>query len=204
MNSWPTRARSLTTKGGSLVEVAHALVLFRDGHCLEVMNIASGLEVATDQEEIYFVLLLGFQPLNVTVDCVKLPVAAAFHGNLACNRSVTTLIVCGILNSRLSNLHLPSRFDGSRQSTEPRPMGKFSGLSAAFAVADAEPKRSLSTGPLTFRTHLIQSADHTGMARAPPHHPPALHNRIFFCRPEKHAIEHPSRSFFPSLRCMAS
>ena len=90
------------------MEVAHALVLWGDGHCLEVMAIACGLEVATDQEEIYFVLLLGFQPLNVTVDCVKLPVAAALYGNLDCNRSVTTLMICGILNSRLSNLHIPA------------------------------------------------------------------------------------------------
>jgi hypothetical protein len=100
LNSWPP------TREGSLVEVGHALVLWGDGHCLEVMAIACGLEVATDQEEIYFVLLLGFQPLNVTVDCVKLPVAAALYGNLDCNRSVRTLMICGILNSRLSNLHV--------------------------------------------------------------------------------------------------
>ncbi len=51
------------------------------------MVIACGLEIATDQEEIYIVLLLGFQGLNVTVDCVKLAVAAAFNGNLAWTRS---------------------------------------------------------------------------------------------------------------------
>lgn len=44
----------------SLVKVAHVPVLIGDGHCLEVMAIASGLEIATDQEEIYLVLLLGF------------------------------------------------------------------------------------------------------------------------------------------------
>jgi len=65
-----------------LVEVAHVLVLLGDGHCLEVMVIACGLEITTDQEEIYFVLLLGFQPLNVAVDCVKLAVAAALYGDL--------------------------------------------------------------------------------------------------------------------------
>jgi len=70
------------------------------------MVIACGLEIATDQEEIYFDLLLGLQTLNVTVDGVKLPVAAAFHGNLAWNRSATTLMMCGTLNSPLSNLHL--------------------------------------------------------------------------------------------------
>lgn len=52
-------------------------------------------------------------------------------------------------------------------------MGKFSGISATFAVADAEPKRSSlmisSTGPLTFRTHLIQSADHARITHLPPH-----------------------------------
>jgi hypothetical protein len=57
---------------------------------LEVMVIACGLEIATDQEEIYFELLLGLQSLNVTVDRVKLPMAAAFHGNLAWNRSVSS------------------------------------------------------------------------------------------------------------------
>jgi hypothetical protein len=47
------------------------------------MVIARGLEIATDQEEIYFELLLGLQPLDVTVDRVKLAVAASFYGNLA-------------------------------------------------------------------------------------------------------------------------
>jgi hypothetical protein len=73
---------TLTTGDDSLVEVAHVLVLLGDGHCLEVMVIACGLEITTDQEEIYFVLLLGFQPLNVAVDCVKLAVAAALYGDL--------------------------------------------------------------------------------------------------------------------------
>jgi hypothetical protein len=45
---------------GLLVEVAHALVLLRHSHCFEVVFIADGLEIATDQEQIYFVLLLGF------------------------------------------------------------------------------------------------------------------------------------------------
>jgi hypothetical protein len=47
------------------------------------MFIACGLEIATDKEEIYFELLLRLEPLDMTVDRVKLPVAAAFHGNLA-------------------------------------------------------------------------------------------------------------------------
>ena len=50
---------------------------------MEVMFIACGLEIATDQEEIYFELVLGLQTLNVAVDRVKLAVAAAFDGNLA-------------------------------------------------------------------------------------------------------------------------
>jgi hypothetical protein len=70
------------------------------------MVIACGLEIATDEEEIYFELLLGLETLNVTVDRVKLPMAAAFHGNLAWNQSVSTLLMCGTLNSPLSNLHL--------------------------------------------------------------------------------------------------
>jgi hypothetical protein len=70
------------------------------------MVVACGLEIATDQEEIYFELLLGLQTLNVSVDRVELPVAAAFHGNLAWNRSVSALMMCGTLNSALSNLHL--------------------------------------------------------------------------------------------------
>jgi len=52
------------------------------------MVIACGLEIATDQEDIYFELLLGLQALDVTVDRVKLPVAATFYGNLAWSRSV--------------------------------------------------------------------------------------------------------------------
>ena len=76
----------MRTRDDSLVKVAHVLVLLGDGHCLEVMVIACGLEIATDQEEIYFVLLLGFQPLNVAVDCVKLAMAATFYGDLWRNR----------------------------------------------------------------------------------------------------------------------
>jgi hypothetical protein len=53
---------------------------------LEVIVIACSLEIATDQEEIYFEPLLGLQPLNVSVDRVKLAMAAAFYGNLAWNR----------------------------------------------------------------------------------------------------------------------
>ena len=49
---------------------------------MEVMVIAGCLEIATDQEEIYFEPLLGLQPLNVTIDRVKLSVAATFYGNL--------------------------------------------------------------------------------------------------------------------------
>ena len=52
------------------MEVGHVLVLFGDGHCLEVMVVACGLEIATDKEEIYFELVLRLQPLNVTVDRV--------------------------------------------------------------------------------------------------------------------------------------
>lgn len=55
------------------------------------MVVACGLEIATDQEEIYFELLLGLQTLNVSVYRVELPVAAAFYGNLAWKRSVTAL-----------------------------------------------------------------------------------------------------------------
>jgi hypothetical protein len=70
------------------------------------MVIACGLEIATDQEEIYFELLLGLQTLNMTVDRVELAMAAAFHGNLAWNRSASALVMCGTLNGPLSNLHL--------------------------------------------------------------------------------------------------
>jgi hypothetical protein len=68
------------------VEVAHSLVLLRHGHCLEVMVIADGLKISTYQEQIYFVLLLGFQLLNVAVNRVKLAMTAAFNGNLERSR----------------------------------------------------------------------------------------------------------------------
>jgi hypothetical protein len=68
------------------VEVTHSLVFLRHGHCLEVMFIADSLKIATNQEQIYFVLLLGLQLLNVTVNRIKLAMTAAFNGNLKCNR----------------------------------------------------------------------------------------------------------------------
>ena len=68
------------------MEVTHPLVLLRHGHCLEVMVIANGLKIATYQEQIYFVLFLGLQPLNMTVNCVKLAMTAAFNGNLKRSR----------------------------------------------------------------------------------------------------------------------
>ena len=64
------------------MEVTHVFVLLGDCHRVEVMVIACGLEIATDQEEIYFELLLGLQTLNMAVNRVKLAMAAAFHGNL--------------------------------------------------------------------------------------------------------------------------
>ena len=44
----------------SLAEVTHALVLGRHCHRLEVMIVSDGLEIATNQEQIYFVLLFSF------------------------------------------------------------------------------------------------------------------------------------------------
>ena len=82
------------------MKVAHVLVLLGDGHCLEIIVIACGLEIATDQEEIYFAL----EPLNVSVDRVKLAVAATFHGNLGWNRSMTSVVMCGTLNLHLLGL----------------------------------------------------------------------------------------------------
>ena len=50
------------------------------------MVIADGFKIATYQEQIYFVLFLGLQLLNVAVNRVKLAMTAAFNGNLKCNR----------------------------------------------------------------------------------------------------------------------
>lgn len=50
----------LTTSGSLLVEVTHVPVLWRHGHCSKVMVVTNGLEIAADQEQIYFVLLFGF------------------------------------------------------------------------------------------------------------------------------------------------
>lgn len=82
------------------MEVTHALVLFRHCHRLEVALISDSLEVATDQEQIYFVLLLCFQILNVTVNCVKLPMTAAFYGNL------DSTLLNNILKYRMCQLNL--------------------------------------------------------------------------------------------------
>jgi hypothetical protein len=107
-----------TTKGGSLVKVTHVLVFFRDRHRLEVIFIACGLEITTDKEEIYFVLFSRLEALNVTVDRVKLPMAAAFHGNLGWNRSVSLsrLVICGtIYRTFISSL------DGSTRDRRQEP-----------------------------------------------------------------------------------
>jgi len=53
------------------------------------MAIANGLEIAAYEEQIYFVFLLGLQPLNVAVNCVKLAMTAAFDGNLRRHRSAS-------------------------------------------------------------------------------------------------------------------
>ena len=41
----------------------------------------------------------------MAIDRVKLAVAAALDGNLGWNRSEFGVVMCGTLNSRLSNLH---------------------------------------------------------------------------------------------------
>lgn len=79
------------------------------------MFIACGLEIATDKEEIYFELVLQLEGLNVTVDRVKLAVAAAFDGNLAWNRSVSTLVICGTSTIEPSSRRLTVQ----RQTSEP-------------------------------------------------------------------------------------
>ena len=68
------------------MEVTHSFVLLRHGHCLEVIFIANSFKIPTYQEQIYFVLFLGLQLLNVAVDCVKFAMTAAFNGNLKWNR----------------------------------------------------------------------------------------------------------------------
>jgi len=50
---------------------------------LEVMVVACGLEIATDQEEIYLELVFGLEALDVSVNRVKLAVTAALDSNLA-------------------------------------------------------------------------------------------------------------------------
>lgn len=103
------------------------------------MVIACGLEIATDQEEIYFELLLGLQTMDVSVDRVKLPVAAAFHGNLARNRSASTLMMCGTLNSPLSNLHLLACLmaqDSRRTEPSREPWETISGISGASGIVN--------------------------------------------------------------------
>ena len=58
----PLRMKAYSQVGQTrclLVKVAHSLVLLRHGHCSEIMVIANGLKIPTNQEQIYFVLLLG-------------------------------------------------------------------------------------------------------------------------------------------------
>lgn len=68
------------------MEVTHSFVLLRHGHCLKVIFIANSFKIATYQEQIYFVLFLGLQLLNVAVNCIKFAMTAAFNGNLQCKR----------------------------------------------------------------------------------------------------------------------
>ena len=58
------------------------LVLWRYRHRLEVAIVSEGLEIAANQEQVYLVFLLCFEILNVTIYCIKLPMTAAFYGNL--------------------------------------------------------------------------------------------------------------------------
>lgn len=64
------------------MKVTHLFVLLRHRHRLEVAVVSDSLEIATNQEQVYLVFLLCFEILNVTVYCVKLPMTAAFYGNL--------------------------------------------------------------------------------------------------------------------------
>jgi hypothetical protein len=58
------------------------LVFLRHRHRLEVAIVSGGLEITANQEQVYLVFLLCFEILDVTVYRVKLPMTAAFHGNL--------------------------------------------------------------------------------------------------------------------------
>ena len=58
------------------------LVLGRTSHILHIFLITHGLEVATDEQRIDFIVVLRFEVLDVQVDGIEFTVTAAFDGNL--------------------------------------------------------------------------------------------------------------------------
>lgn len=75
-------ARKHVSSSYLLVESPKLPVLLRNGHALQVLVVAYGLEVAAYQQEVDGVAVFGLEGLDVSVDGVELAVAAPFNGNL--------------------------------------------------------------------------------------------------------------------------
>jgi hypothetical protein len=58
------------------------LILGRTSHILHILFITHGLEIATDEQRINFIVILRFQMLDMQVDSIEFTVTAAFDGNL--------------------------------------------------------------------------------------------------------------------------
>lgn len=71
-----------------LREPTELLVLIRNCHTCKITVIANGLEVAAYEEKVNLVFVLLLKTRELSVDGVKLSVAAAFDGNLQQDRYV--------------------------------------------------------------------------------------------------------------------
>ncbi len=68
------------------MELAQLLILVGHGHALQVASVSYCLEVATDDEEVDFVVVSLFKGGNLTVDGVERAVAAPFDRDLLSRR----------------------------------------------------------------------------------------------------------------------
>lgn len=69
------------------MELAQLLILVGHGHALQVANVSYCLEVATDNEEVDFVVVSLFKGGNLTVDGVERAVTTSFDRDLYRQRS---------------------------------------------------------------------------------------------------------------------
>lgn len=77
---WPLKHKH-KLRAHLLIEPTKGFILMRYCHTLQVSKISDCLKIATNEQQIDFVLVLGFESSNMVINGVKLAMTAPFNSN---------------------------------------------------------------------------------------------------------------------------